>query len=183
MDEAYDAIVLGTGLKECIISGLLSVDGYKVCNCLMRGVPWLGSVAKGLHARGIGLHRRSLWVPSLPRPAPVRRSLVLQVLHMDRNNYYGGQSASLNLNQVGTVEGWWVSLLGRRGGRAGERGVASWGGDGAPGRAHEAGLPGGRGVSAPLPRTGCGLGVGIAFCRGLHAWRWHLVAVKALRCA
>ena len=24
----------------------------------------------------------------------------LQVLHIDRNNYYGGQSASLNLNQV-----------------------------------------------------------------------------------
>ncbi len=52
MEEDYDAIVLGTGLKECIISGLLSVDGLKV-------------------------------------------------LHMDRNNYYGGQSASLNLNQVG----------------------------------------------------------------------------------
>ena len=30
MDEEYDAIVLGTGLTECIISGLLSVDGYKV---------------------------------------------------------------------------------------------------------------------------------------------------------
>lgn len=30
MEEEYDAIVLGTGLKECIISGLLSVDGYKV---------------------------------------------------------------------------------------------------------------------------------------------------------
>lgn len=27
--ESYDAIVLGTGLKECIISGLLSVGGYK----------------------------------------------------------------------------------------------------------------------------------------------------------
>jgi Rab GDP dissociation inhibitor len=51
MDEEYDAIVLGTGLKECILSGLLSVEGYKV-------------------------------------------------LHMDRNNYYGGESASLNLNQV-----------------------------------------------------------------------------------
>jgi Rab GDP dissociation inhibitor len=51
MDEQYDAIVLGTGLTECIISGLLSVDGYKV-------------------------------------------------LHMDRNNYYGGESASLNLNQL-----------------------------------------------------------------------------------
>jgi len=51
MDEQYDAIVLGTGFKECVLSGLLSVDGLKV-------------------------------------------------LHMDRNNYYGGASASLNLNQV-----------------------------------------------------------------------------------
>lgn len=30
MDQEYDAIVLGTGLKECIISGLLSVSGLKV---------------------------------------------------------------------------------------------------------------------------------------------------------
>ncbi|KAK9677416.1 hypothetical protein RND81_11G141900 [Saponaria officinalis] len=51
MDEEYDVIVLGTGLKECIISGLLSVDGLKV-------------------------------------------------LHMDRNDYYGGASTSLNLNQL-----------------------------------------------------------------------------------
>merc|ERR1712070_1019695 len=48
MDETYDVIVLGTGLKECILSGLLSVSGKKV-------------------------------------------------LHMDRNKYYGGESASLNL--------------------------------------------------------------------------------------
>ncbi|KAG8690970.1 Rab GDP dissociation inhibitor alpha [Ceratobasidium sp. 423] len=41
MDEEYDVIVLGTGLTECILSGLLSVDGKKV-------------------------------------------------LHMDRNDYYGG---------------------------------------------------------------------------------------------
>ena len=33
MDETYDAIVLGTGLKECIISGLLSVDGLKARGC------------------------------------------------------------------------------------------------------------------------------------------------------
>uniref|UniRef100_A0A183BP24 Rab GDP dissociation inhibitor n=1 Tax=Globodera pallida TaxID=36090 RepID=A0A183BP24_GLOPA len=46
MDEQYDAIVLGTGLKECILSGMLSVSGKKV-------------------------------------------------LHIDRNNYYGGDSASL----------------------------------------------------------------------------------------
>jgi len=51
MDEQYDAIILGTGLKECILSGVLSVEGYKV-------------------------------------------------LHMDRNSYYGGESASLNLNQM-----------------------------------------------------------------------------------
>jgi len=51
MDEEYDCVVLGTGLKECILSGLLSVDGLKV-------------------------------------------------LHMDRNNYYGGDSASLNLDQI-----------------------------------------------------------------------------------
>lgn len=46
MDEEYDAIVLGTGLKECIISGMLSVSGKKV-------------------------------------------------LHIDRNKYYGGESASI----------------------------------------------------------------------------------------
>ncbi|GMI83756.1 RAB GDP-dissociation inhibitor [Hibiscus trionum] len=51
MDETYDVIVLGTGLKECILSGLLSVDGLKV-------------------------------------------------LHMDRNDYYGGESTSLNLVQL-----------------------------------------------------------------------------------
>lgn len=50
-DGDYDAVVLGTGLKECIISGLLSTDK-------------------------------------------------LRVLHIDRNNYYGGASASLNLKQV-----------------------------------------------------------------------------------
>ncbi|EFJ43337.1 hypothetical protein VOLCADRAFT_83359 [Volvox carteri f. nagariensis] len=51
MNEEYDVIVLGTGLKECIISGLLSVDKKKV-------------------------------------------------LHVDRNNYYGGESASLSLIQL-----------------------------------------------------------------------------------
>jgi len=34
MDEEYDVIVLGTGLKECILSGLLSVDGLKVIHSL-----------------------------------------------------------------------------------------------------------------------------------------------------
>ena len=51
MDDSYDAIVLGTGLKECIMSGLLSVSGKKV-------------------------------------------------LHVDRNSYYGGECASLNLEQL-----------------------------------------------------------------------------------
>lgn len=46
MDEEYDAIILGTGLKECILSGMLSVSGKKV-------------------------------------------------LHVDRNKYYGGESASI----------------------------------------------------------------------------------------
>lgn len=51
MDDEYDVIVLGTGLKECILSGVLSVAGKKV-------------------------------------------------LHMDRNKYYGGESASLTLDQL-----------------------------------------------------------------------------------
>jgi len=51
MDEEYDCVILGTGLKECILSGVLSVEGKKV-------------------------------------------------LHMDRNGYYGGDSASLNLVQL-----------------------------------------------------------------------------------
>lgn len=50
-DGEYDAIVCGTGLKECIISGLLAVNGKKV-------------------------------------------------LHVDRNNYYGGDCASLNLSNL-----------------------------------------------------------------------------------
>jgi len=51
MDDTYDTIVLGTGLKECILSGLLSVDKEKV-------------------------------------------------FHLDKNDYYGGTSASLNLTQL-----------------------------------------------------------------------------------
>ena len=47
MDQDYDCIILGTGLKECILSGLLSVGGKKV-------------------------------------------------LHMDRNDYYGGESTSMH---------------------------------------------------------------------------------------
>lgn len=51
MEESYDAIVCGTGLIECVLSGLLSTNGYKV-------------------------------------------------LHIDRNPYYGGECASLNLEQL-----------------------------------------------------------------------------------
>lgn len=38
MNEEYDAIVLGTGLKECIISGLLSVDKYKVLRAFIYAI-------------------------------------------------------------------------------------------------------------------------------------------------
>jgi Rab GDP dissociation inhibitor len=51
MNESYDVIVLGTGLKECILSGLLSTKGKKV-------------------------------------------------LHLDRNSYYGAETASLNLTNL-----------------------------------------------------------------------------------
>lgn len=30
MDEKYDVVILGTGLTECVLSALLSVDGKKV---------------------------------------------------------------------------------------------------------------------------------------------------------
>ncbi|KAJ2581476.1 Rab GDP dissociation inhibitor alpha, partial [Coemansia sp. RSA 1836] len=51
MDEIYDVIILGTGLTECMLSGILAVEGKKV-------------------------------------------------LHMDRNDFYGGECASLNLTQL-----------------------------------------------------------------------------------
>ena len=51
MNEEYDVIVLGTGLKECVLSGLLAVKGKRV-------------------------------------------------LHLDRNDYYGGETASLNLTHL-----------------------------------------------------------------------------------
>ena len=31
-DGKYDAIILGTGLKECIVAGLLATKGKKVFN-------------------------------------------------------------------------------------------------------------------------------------------------------
>jgi Rab GDP dissociation inhibitor len=51
VDGEYDAIIMGTGLTECIVSGLLSVHGKKV-------------------------------------------------LHVDRNNYYGADTASLSLSNL-----------------------------------------------------------------------------------
>lgn len=51
MNEEYDVIVLGTGLKECVLSGLLATKGKRV-------------------------------------------------LHLDRNEYYGGETASLNLSNL-----------------------------------------------------------------------------------
>ncbi|KAJ1777290.1 Rab GDP dissociation inhibitor alpha [Coemansia sp. RSA 2523] len=51
MDEEYDVIILGTGLTECMLSGILAVEGKKV-------------------------------------------------LHIDRNNFYGGECASVNLTQL-----------------------------------------------------------------------------------
>ena len=77
MEEKYDAIVLGTGLKECILSGMLSVSGKRV-------------------------------------------------LHIDRNKYYGGESASItpleelfskfkmptnNLEEYGKGRDWNVDLI------------------------------------------------------------------------
>eukprot|EP00753_Platysulcus_tardus_P018208 PLAT6775.1.p2 GENE.PLAT6775.1~~PLAT6775.1.p2 ORF type:complete len:465 (-),score=268.18 PLAT6775.1:165-1559(-) len=50
-DGQYDAIVLGTGLKECVLSGLLAVRGMKI-------------------------------------------------LQLDRNNYYGADTASVNLTNL-----------------------------------------------------------------------------------
>ena len=66
MDDTYDVIVCGTGLTECILSGLLSQEGIKKCNYkLFR----LGK----------------------------------KVLHIDRNPYYGDESASLNLTSLWKV--------------------------------------------------------------------------------
>ncbi|XP_028393881.1 rab GDP dissociation inhibitor alpha-like [Dendronephthya gigantea] len=75
MNGDYDAIILGTGLKECILSGLLALNGRKI-------------------------------------------------LHLDRREYYGGDSASVNLaklyelagksegfTQIGRVREWNIDLI------------------------------------------------------------------------
>ena len=51
MDDVYDVVVCGTGFIECILSGLLSLEGKKV-------------------------------------------------LHIDRNGFYGGEGASVNLTNM-----------------------------------------------------------------------------------
>lgn len=51
MNDTYDCVICGTGLTECILSGLLATSGKKV-------------------------------------------------LHIDRNPFYGGESASLNLEDM-----------------------------------------------------------------------------------
>jgi len=51
MNEEYDVLVCGTGLTECILSGLLSQEGKRV-------------------------------------------------LHIDRNPFYGGEGASLNITSL-----------------------------------------------------------------------------------
>jgi RAB protein geranylgeranyltransferase component A len=108
MDEEYDAIVLGTGLKECILSGLLSVDGLKVIKLdLFKLIMSCGGNLNPLR------HVMSYWHIGADCSsskgfsdsasilmASERRFSSLQVLHMDRNDYYGGETASLNLKQV-----------------------------------------------------------------------------------
>lgn len=84
MDQEYDAIVLGTGLKECILSGLLSVAGKKV----RAGAASLRGTAQEARRHEEGSSRAEALEPRA------------QVLHMDRNAYYGGESASFNLTQV-----------------------------------------------------------------------------------
>ena len=40
-DGKYDAIILGTGLKECIVAGLLATDGKKVPSRLVFEIRFL----------------------------------------------------------------------------------------------------------------------------------------------
>ena len=44
-DGKYDAIILGTGLKECIVAGLLATEGKKVCPnpCALRRRCWFST--------------------------------------------------------------------------------------------------------------------------------------------
>ena len=90
-DGKYDAIILGTGLKECILSGLLSVKGKKVSYihsvCLVAVLKSPNSSQASNQFAAVLTAGRNLFF--------LRRS---QVLHLDRNSYYGGECASLNLS-------------------------------------------------------------------------------------
>ncbi len=44
MDEKYDAVILGTGVSECVLSALLSVEGKKVLH-IDRGQVYGGEMA------------------------------------------------------------------------------------------------------------------------------------------
>lgn len=58
MDEDYDAIVLGTGLKECILSGLLSVSGRKV----RRGLSIRATMRNFVKVFASHTHRFCTWI-------------------------------------------------------------------------------------------------------------------------
>jgi hypothetical protein len=76
MDEEYDVIVLGTGLKECILSGLLSVDGLKVsqppADRSLPPRPQSGSLLLRSAASVLGF-RAPLLPPAVPCRASVAR--------------------------------------------------------------------------------------------------------------
>jgi len=67
MNETYDAIVLGTGLKECILAGLLAKTG------------------------------KIKYFPNFIIKLFLEQRKILQ---LDRNGYYGSDSASLNLTNL-----------------------------------------------------------------------------------
>ena len=78
-DGKYDVIILGTGLKECVLSGLLSVQG--ACRAASR------PPARPPARRTACADTDTAFCPAAGR----------KVLAVDRNSYYGGDCASLNL--------------------------------------------------------------------------------------
>jgi len=88
-DGEYDVIVLGTGLKEVLLAGMLAKEqGKRVSSS--KAVVWRVSLAKIMPC----LHSRQTF-----RDARycTHNNFYLQVLVIDRNSYYGGEAASLNL--------------------------------------------------------------------------------------
>ena len=55
MDEEYDVIILGTGLTECILSGVLSVQGKKVLHMDRK------MLSNILHIGGVSFTRKVCW--------------------------------------------------------------------------------------------------------------------------